>query len=171
MKFYIKKTNSALRVRKLLICVALLSGCAGNVMSTKPVNALPNNETKSDAEIATIFTPVPLLTPRGFVKQIDGTGYGNSLTGYPIIVRLTPGEHLITIHCVADTRTATVEISATVQAGHFYELHCRDTGENAVSNRLSITGSMLSIRTTSGKATTFLIDRGKDFTIPQAQKR
>jgi hypothetical protein len=111
-----------MRLTSILIAF-FLTGCAGlaGVMGAH-VNAYPGKE-RPIGEVA-------VLLDGASVAKVDAKRVGDNLIqGYPSDVRVLPGEHLITIDCmITIDRRIPTEVRVLVEAGHFYNMLCRDQG-------------------------------------------
>jgi hypothetical protein len=86
------------------------------------VNAYPGEE-RPIGEVA-------VLLDAASIAKVDAKRVGDNLVqGYPSDVRVLPGEHLITLDCMItlDRRIPT-EVRVVIEAGHFYNMLCREQG-------------------------------------------
>jgi hypothetical protein len=122
---------------KLAIAVAgssLLAGCVGiGGVIGPPVQAYPGAE-RPDHELAELVATRE-LTPAAYAAlvSVDGRQYGDTFYGFPIVMKVLPGEHRVGVTCgqVPDIRYPA--LTATFQAGHVYEFKCRDAGNGMVA--------------------------------------
>lgn len=112
--------------------LAVLAGCGGHDVRT----AGDGVGVSGDAT-AILFTPregvYDAKARRAWFSAADGKAVGTFMKGFPDATRIAPGTYLFKVKCVDPTMgpRAPVELretfmlfTATVQAGHFYELAC-----------------------------------------------
>lgn len=109
--------------RFLPVACLVLSGCA-----MPPTNGF-SGAAPVAVELATVLTPQPRPPVAAFVHYVDGYRVGDSITGHPGKVHILPGTRQLKVICFAGTSEFKTEpeITATIEAGHLYELGCSST--------------------------------------------
>jgi hypothetical protein len=123
------------------VSTALLAGCGG----TADIRDADPGLQQSDAKVAILFTPregvYDAKARRAWFSAADGKAVGTFMKGFPGATRLAAGTYLFKVNCVdptfgprapADLRETFMLFTATVQAGHFYELACDTRDARAI---------------------------------------
>jgi hypothetical protein len=116
---------------------SLLAGCVGVAAVMGAHVKAYEGPQKPDSEIATLFTPIKEVRPSGraYLNKVDEEIYGDDMfRGWPVVVNILPGRHKITIKCtVVGYKVAYPAFTARFDAGHYYELTCKDLGNGSAS--------------------------------------
>lgn len=112
-----------------------LAGCVGVASVIGPsVRAYPGAE-RPDAELAELVAS-RVLTPSAYAAfvAVDGKMYGDEVRGFPVSMKVLPGEHRVWVSCPATGGGYTYPaLSAVFHAGHVYEFRCRQTPYGTVA--------------------------------------
>lgn len=122
------------------MCV-LLSGCVGVAGMAGGHAKAYGGDDRSDAQLATLFTAregslfAEVKGASAMLSQVDDQIIGDDLfRGYPKVTKVLPGRHRIISKCfVLGSKVAFPEWTATLEAGHYYQLTCQDMGNGYAS--------------------------------------
>ena len=69
------------------------------------------------------------LRPAAYARlvAVNEKIYGDDWRGFPMSVKVTPGEHRVQVACDVPGRTAYPALTAVFKAGHVYEFQCRES--------------------------------------------
>ena len=119
----------------------LLSGCVGMAgMAGGYAKAYDGND-RSDAQLATLYTAregsmfAEVKGASAMLSQVDDRIVGDDLfKGYPKVTKVLPGRHRLVSKCFAlGSQVAFPAWTATLEAGHYYQLTCEDMGNGYAS--------------------------------------
>ncbi|MBI5279551.1 MAG: hypothetical protein HY854_24175 [Burkholderiales bacterium] len=116
---------------------AMLAGCVGiGAVLGPPVRAYGGPE-KPDFELAELVASRELASPMyANLVSVDGTLYGDGIRGFPITVKVAPGEHRVGITCGNAPDYRYPALTGIFKAGHVYEFRCRDAGNGVMAAAL-----------------------------------
>lgn len=119
---------------------AVVSGCVGMVgLAGGSAKAYDGGE-RSDAQVATLFTArqgslfAKIEGASAMLSRVDDLVVGDDmLKGYPHVTKVLPGRHRIVSKCLVGSKFAFPAWTATLEAGHYYQLICQDNGDGYAS--------------------------------------
>lgn len=118
-----------------LAAALTLAACAGVGSLIGPSVRAYDGPERPDPELAELVAS-RVLTPSAYAAfvAVDGRMYGDMVTGFPVSVKVLPGEHRVSVACPATGGGfAYPALSAVFRAGHVYEFRCRQTPHGTVA--------------------------------------